>query len=43
MNILDKIVADKYIEVKERKAITPITKLEASTFFDFNVFVGAHG
>ena len=34
MNILDKIIADKFIEVKERKAVISMQYLEQRDFFD---------
>jgi len=36
MNILDKIIADKYKEVALKKSIIPVTQLEASVLFDRN-------
>lgn len=36
MNILDKIVADKHIEVELRKKLIPIEQLEQSVLFDKN-------
>ena len=33
MNILDKILADKYVEVRARKGSVPISELEKSAFF----------
>ena len=37
MNILEKIIADKYREVDERKSLVPIKLLESSVFFDGKV------
>ncbi|MGM0944644.1 MAG: indole-3-glycerol phosphate synthase TrpC [Bacteroidota bacterium] len=37
MNILEKIIADKYQEVEERKSLIPVKLLEKSTFFDGKV------
>jgi indole-3-glycerol phosphate synthase len=37
MNILEKIIADKYKEVAERKSLVPVKLLEKSTFFDGKV------
>ncbi|QCX40634.1 indole-3-glycerol phosphate synthase TrpC [Aureibaculum algae] len=34
MTILDKIIADKYIEVKLRKSVLPISQLEKSVLFE---------
>jgi len=34
MNILDKIVADKYKEVELKKSLIPVTQLESSVLFD---------
>lgn len=38
MNILDRIVADKHIEVKFRKELIPVSQLEASALFERNTF-----
>ncbi len=38
MNILDKIIADKHIEVKLRKKIVPISQLEQSELFKRDTF-----
>ncbi|SFO55228.1 indole-3-glycerol phosphate synthase [Algoriphagus ornithinivorans] len=37
MNILEKIIADKYKEVAERKSLVPVKLLEKSAFFDGKV------
>lgn len=37
MNILEKIIADKYQEVEERKSLIPVKLLEKSPFFDGKV------
>lgn len=37
MNILEKIIADKYKEVEERKSLIPVKLLEKSIFFDGQV------
>lgn len=37
MNILEKIIADKYREVAERKSLIPVKLLEKSIFFDGKV------
>lgn len=37
MNILEKIIADKYKEVAERKSLVPVKLLEKSTFFEGKV------
>ncbi|TFV93280.1 indole-3-glycerol phosphate synthase TrpC [Algoriphagus kandeliae] len=37
MNILEKIIADKYKEVDERKSLIPVKLLEKSIFFDGQV------
>ncbi len=37
MNILDKIVADKYKEVELKKSLIPVTQLESSVLFDREV------
>ncbi|WP_117879868.1 indole-3-glycerol phosphate synthase TrpC [Aureibaculum luteum] len=34
MTILDRIIADKYIEVRLRKSVSPITQLEKSVLFE---------
>ena len=34
MNILDQIIKDKYVEVKLRQNLIPITQLEQSVLFD---------
>jgi len=38
MNILDKIIADKYKEVALKKSLIPTTQLEASVLFDSTCF-----
>ncbi|MFN8252645.1 MAG: indole-3-glycerol phosphate synthase TrpC [Ferruginibacter sp.] len=38
MNILDKIIAQKKIEVAERKAAAPVTQLQQSAFYNRPVF-----
>ena len=42
MNILDKIVADKRIEVDLKKALIPIKQLEQSVLFERNTISLAH-
>ncbi len=42
MTILDKIIADKYIEVQLRKRIIPITQLEKSVLFERKTISLAH-
>ncbi len=42
MNILDKIVADKRMEVDLRKSLIPIKQLEASVLFDRETFSLSH-
>ena len=37
MNILEKIIVDKYKEVAERKSLVPVKLLEKSTFFEGKV------
>ncbi|GAA0878232.1 indole-3-glycerol phosphate synthase TrpC [Algoriphagus jejuensis] len=37
MNILEKIIADKYLEVAERKSLVPVKLLEGSVFFEGKV------
>lgn len=37
MNILDQIIADKYLEVSDRKSLVPVKLLEQSIFFDSKV------
>ncbi len=37
MNILEKIIADKYREVAEKSSLVPVKLLERSTFFDGQV------
>jgi indole-3-glycerol phosphate synthase len=37
MNILDQIIADKHIEVSDRKSLVPVKSLEQSIFFDSKV------